>query len=477
MKADFYGRKSNKDNGRSVAGQEQDFRADCDDQGYEVGRIFADPDRSASRYARRPRPDYGELVAHIRSGHCELLSLWESSRGSRNLGEWVTLLDLCRKHNVLIRIISHGRTYDMTVRRDWRTLADEGVDSADESEKISERTRRGKRLAAKQGRPTSRLAYGFRRVYDDRGHFVEQVPHPEQAPVVREVIERIAAGEPFSHICRSLNARGIPAAEGGQWSDRTVRQLATRHSYVGKRVHLGQVVSDGQWPALVDVSVWNAAQLRLAGSDSKHNDPRLAHWLTGVIRCGRCNATLRSTTREAGRKAYECRSCFKVSASARALETIIEAQLLARLSRPDAAAIYAPGDNEEALQQAIADRDALQAHLNQYYDQASRPGAGLSPAGLAAIERNLLPQIEQAEARVRQLTTPPALAALADVDVPGQWSTLPVRVRREVAAAVADIVLDPAARAIGPRFDRDRLAKSRWRGDTKTWGEHWATVS
>ena len=92
--ADAYLRKSNKDDGRSVASQEKDYRDDCEREGLTPGRIFADPDKSASRYARKPRPDYAELVEHIRSGGCELLSLWEASRGSRKLGEWVDLIDI-----------------------------------------------------------------------------------------------------------------------------------------------------------------------------------------------------------------------------------------------------------------------------------------------------------------------------------------------------------------------------------------------
>lgn len=482
MKADFYGRKSNKDQGRSVAGQEQEFRSDCAEQNLDVGKIFADPDRSASRYARKPRPDYEELVQHVRSGKCQVLSLWEASRGSRRIGEWSDFLDLCREKGVLIRIVSHNRTYDPRIRRDWRTLIEEGVDAADEAEKIGERTRRGKRLAAQEGRPASRLAYGFKRVYDERGKFVAQVEHPEQAAVVREIFNRVAAGEPYSTIADDLNDRALTAPEGGPWSDRQVRQVVTKPSYAGQRVHKDEQY-EGQWDALVDPKVWRAANRRATAQSGLNNDPRLSHWLTGVVQCGPCAAalppntekkiTLRSATRADGRKAYECRNCMKVSASAAGLEGVIAPLLKARLSDPRYANVFAPPDNREALEAAEAERDRLKDHLAGFYEQAADPDSGLTAAGLAAVEKRMLPQIADAEALVRRLSTPPALHILADVDIPAEFDNLPIPLRREVVSHVADIVLMPGSKAGGPKFDPWRLAKSRWIGDDKTWGDYW----
>src|SRR5215467_1681910 len=99
---DLYLRKSTRDDGRSVAGQNDDMTSAALGEGLTVGRVFADPDLSASRFARKPRPDYTALLAHIEAGSCRVLGLWEASRGSRNLGEWVALLDLCRRQGTKI---------------------------------------------------------------------------------------------------------------------------------------------------------------------------------------------------------------------------------------------------------------------------------------------------------------------------------------------------------------------------------------
>ena len=57
-------------------------------QGYrETGGV------SASRFATKTRDDFARLLADLESGAfaADVLILWESSRGSRRVGEWVTV--------------------------------------------------------------------------------------------------------------------------------------------------------------------------------------------------------------------------------------------------------------------------------------------------------------------------------------------------------------------------------------------------
>lgn len=81
--ADLYARKSSADGGKPVERQERAWRADCADLEVGPGRVFVDPDFSASRYAKRARPDYLALLEHIRARQCEMVCMWETSRGSR----------------------------------------------------------------------------------------------------------------------------------------------------------------------------------------------------------------------------------------------------------------------------------------------------------------------------------------------------------------------------------------------------------
>jgi site-specific DNA recombinase len=470
--ADIYARKSTADEGRSAASQERDCRADVLDQGWSVGRVFSDPDKSASRYATKARPDWGVLMAHIAAGGCQVLVLWESSRGDRTLASWATFLDACRTTGTLVRVSSHGRTYDPRVRRDWKVLAEDGIDSDDESQKISERTRRGKRAAAAQGRPSGQTPYGYTRVYGADGRLTAQPPHEERAEIVREIFRRVDAGEAVTAVARALTERGVPAPEGGAWPPTTIIKLATNRRYIGRVVHLGQDVGPGMWPALVDVDLFDRVVARLTDPGRRTQRGTELRWLlSGVPRCGRCATGLLRTWRQAGgARRYMCNSCKGILIQAEPLDELVESAVLGRLRRPDALTLFVPQATGGELAEA---RGHLAALRKRHDDHIQLAAAGeLSAAGLAGVEQLLLPQIDRAERRVRALSLPAPLAHLADVDVAATWGALTVQVRRDVVRHLVDLIVGPAVRGRA-RFDRGRLAESRWHGDNKTWGEIW----
>lgn len=469
---DLYLRKSSKDGGRSVDRQRAELVDGAVEAGYTVSsRTFADPEFSASRHARRARPDYAALLEHIRSGQCQAIGLYESSRGSRSLTEWSMLLDLCRDRKVKIWVSTHERVYDLSRRRDWKALADEGVAAADEAELISERTRSGKRKAAREGRPAGRLVYGFTRQYDAAGKFVAQLPHPEQAPVVREIVSRVATGkESIAAIARDLNDREIPAAQGGRWLPTVIRATAMNPSYAGLRVHQGEVVGSAAWDPIVDANVWRRACAVLSAAGRYR--PRtfeLTYWLAGAMRCGRCRAWLASGQRSGGcGRVYRCRSCYKVIVSGPSVEALIEAAMLARLSRPDAAEAFRARPDDEAVHEAEQHLQELRDRLDEHYAESA--AGRLSAAGLSKVEAMLQPQIDTAESKLRRLSLPPALADLADVDIAARWDRFDAATRRAIVRHLTEVVVAPAT-GRGRLFDPTRLDGSRWTGDKLTWGE------
>ena len=86
--------------------------------------------------------------------------IWESSRGSRRVGEWVNLLELCEQRSVSIHVVTHNRTYDPANGRDRRSLLDDAVDGEYESSKMSARLRRAVAANAMAGRPGGRAPMG-----------------------------------------------------------------------------------------------------------------------------------------------------------------------------------------------------------------------------------------------------------------------------------------------------------------------------
>lgn len=171
---------------------------------------YSDP-VSASRFSKKARPGWDALLADVAARRFAYVVLWEPSRGDRKLATWAAFLDSCRETDTGIYITSHGRLYDVRNGRDWRSLAEDGVDSAFETEKTSDRTQRGVAGAVADQLPTGRIPYGYRRTYTNepgrKRPLQHQEPDPDEAPVVREIIGRIAHSESIRAIIADLAER------------------------------------------------------------------------------------------------------------------------------------------------------------------------------------------------------------------------------------------------------------------------------
>jgi len=127
----IYSRQS-EDNRASITQQDQAGQDRAAEEGWPIFAVYRDG-ISASRHAQKQRKEWPKLLADLDRPEVGILWLWETSRGDRELESWAGLLNRCRKHHVRIYVETHGRLYDMANARDWRTLAEDGVDNAYES--------------------------------------------------------------------------------------------------------------------------------------------------------------------------------------------------------------------------------------------------------------------------------------------------------------------------------------------------------
>ncbi len=443
--------------GRSVTEQEQECRRTADLAGWDVVEMFTDNDRSASRYATKSRPAYAGLVEFVRSRSCDVVVTWEASRFQRDLQDYVALRELCRDRGVLWSY--SGRTYDLSRTDDRWTTGQDALLAERESDMTRDRVLRSVRANAEAGRPHGKLLYGYRRIYDDK-ILVEQVPRDDQAAVVREAARRVAGGETPHAIARELNARGIPAPRGGLWDLTQIRRLVTNPAYVGKRVHRGQVVGDATWPALVDAETFYACVARMTDPRRRTvRDSAVKHLLTGIAVCGVCGSPA-AVQKNRGTRSYLCTDGFHVSRQQEAVDDLVTRVVVARLARPDALKLLAPGeDADDQVRGALGEAAEKRARLTQFYDAAA--AGEVTPGALARIEATLLPEIESAERRAREVTVAPVLRQVARADVADIWDGLPITTRREVIRALMEVRIMPAVRG-AQRFDPRSIAIT-WR--------------
>lgn len=304
MRSINYGRQS-KGNAKSIEEQILAMQQDAAEDGHETVAALQDS-VSASRFAKQARGDWAKLLKLIESGATDVVRLWEASRGSRSMADWVGFLDLCRTQGVLIRILTHHRTYDPRLARDRRSLIDDGNDSEYESEKTSERIRRTVLTTATKGGPGGKLEFGYSRTYNERRELVAQTINEAEAAIIREAATRVAKGEALRRIELDFAARGITTRKGAPFDSTRIRRVCTNATYLGVRVHKGEVIGKAIWPAILDKATFELCVARLTDPTRKTwKDGSTKHLLSKIALCAECGS-LMNITNNRGIQYYRC---------------------------------------------------------------------------------------------------------------------------------------------------------------------------
>ncbi|MFF0293179.1 recombinase family protein [Kitasatospora sp. NPDC004614] len=224
-KSEYRGKKNSRK--RSVAEQLTAGRADAERLGVQVGEQgeYVDDGVSASRHAaNRERGDFERLLDDIEHKRLGIVFAWASTRLQRDLAVYVRLRDACAAAGVLW--CYGGKVYDLSNKDDrFRTGLDALVGER-EVDELRDNVMRALRSNAVAGRPQGRAPYGYRRVYDAKtGAYLQTEPEPDEAKIVEEICERVAAGQAYVTIARDLNARGVtPPTEF--WSSKQVERAS-----------------------------------------------------------------------------------------------------------------------------------------------------------------------------------------------------------------------------------------------------------
>jgi DNA invertase Pin-like site-specific DNA recombinase len=446
LRAGLIGRVSEDKSGRvrSVAEQQKVNREHCERNDWLEAAGYED-EGSASRFATKSRPDWLRLQGDIEAGHLDVIMMWDPSRGSRDTEDWFAFLRRCREHDVLIYVTTHSRSYDMSNARDWRTLAEDGIDSAYESEKKSRDVKRGLAANRHDGLPHGRAKFGYEHTYEGKPpKLTGQKPVPEKAAVAREIITRVSMSEPMSAILRDLTERKAPSPPKG-WNRHQILLLAKSVTYIGKiRLETGELI-DAKWPAIVDEDVFWAAQHVLTAPGRKTTRPGKAKYLLSyVMKCGACGEPVSvdpPRNRPKYTMAWHRYKCCQPKAGCASIymaeaDEYVTAEVKLRISQPDWYRHLIVGNDKEIVR-ARAEAARLRAELDEW------AASDISARAYAIREEKLLPLIESAERRAEQLVIPAALRELASpyadtdaisphADVSDRWDDMHIAARRDV---------------------------------------------
>jgi site-specific DNA recombinase len=259
----------------------------------------------------------------------------------------------------------------------------QGMIAEYEREKIIERTRRGRRYAARQGRLSvfTTAPFGYRRVRTAQGgRTVDWEVVPADAAIIKLIFELVGVGGySLGQVRRELFARGLRTPTGNEhWDNGTLRGMLTNPAYQGtarygkermvprkpgRRPKRGDPAVPRQSkvtertspeeqeaipvPALVDPKLFQAVGERME-ENRKRNRERTApaHLLSGLLICGCCGcAYCGRRRRNSSRGSYYCIGtekhrrlgkfvCDNTTADGPSLEELVWNQLCDLLQNP-----------------------------------------------------------------------------------------------------------------------------------------------
>ena len=443
-----------------VTRQREDCEQRCRDRGWMVAALESDNDMSASRSRRRP--GFEALLEHLAAERARMVVCWHLDRLQRSRADELRLYELCQAKDIVVSLV---RGPDL----DWRSPTGRYV--ADnlsalarmEVEMKADRQRRASDQRAQQGRP-----YGGRRPfgYEDGGLELRAF----EAELLREAARVVILGGSIGQVAKDWNARWIATATGRPWVTTTVREVLLRPRNVGRRIHRGVDIGPAVWEPVFDEGTYSAVRAILTNpSRSEHLQGAPARYLlSGIASCGveGCGLPLWGTRRESGMPVYRCQSRRHITIRADRVEARVIEVIVARMKRPDAAAMFAAPDHRDDLLEWQAQEKVLKVRKTEAADMFAR--GVLEAEQLAAATIRLNEDLGRVQARLAAVVSGSAFAQLTAVaDIPSEvrgWAVNDPAQFRALVSWMTQIRVFPPGRGCG---FRDDLVAFDWR-------DHWS---
>jgi site-specific DNA recombinase len=296
--------------------------------------VFVDNSRSAWSRGRK-RPGWDQLLERAQRREFRHVIAYHPDRLMRQPRDLEELLQVSDEHQIMLHGEANRR--NLSDPDDRFILRIEVAHACRSSDDTSRRLKSALKERAETGLPHS----GKRRFgYEADGMTIREA----EAEIVREVFDRYLKGQSPSAIALILHKRGIKTVYGKEWSQGTVRALLDSRHVAGIRMHQGEEVGPGKWPAIIDRGTWEETRARREYRSAIHQtnlELRRFYLLRGLVMCSRCG-TLMSGTKVGAVPSYLCtrksrngdKKCVRRIAAVKLEEFVTEAaiDLLGRLT-------------------------------------------------------------------------------------------------------------------------------------------------
>jgi DNA invertase Pin-like site-specific DNA recombinase len=433
----------------AVSRQEAECRELADRNRWDVAQVYSDNDKSATNGRR---PQWEKLLADLRNGQYDVLICWHTDRLYRRLRDLVELVEIAEKRALRIASVK-AADIDLSTPSGRMLAGMMGHAARYEVEQKGARQVAANQAAARRGIVRwTRRPYG----YDRSGDRIVVVS--AEARELRKAAKKVLAGATMQSIVTDLNRRGVKTSLGGPWNITGLRRLLINPRHAGRAVSVGEDYGKGLWPAIFtkDTADQLVSVLTDSGRRTAPASLNIKYLLTGLIFCGKCGDKMYACPAENPRRMiYRCLKTH-LGRGLRDVDEVVEAAVIARLSRSDAVDLFAPDVDLDGLRVRVTElrerRDGLAGLLADGL---------LSPAAVRVQAAKLTAKIGDLERDILAATGDGPLANIVGADdVAATWTGLPLLAKREIIDTLMTVTILPAGK--GVRFDLDQVT-IEWR--------------
>jgi DNA invertase Pin-like site-specific DNA recombinase len=458
MRTAIYTRASSDRDGERLAVRrhEEDCRALCERKSWDVVGVYEDNDTSATN--GKARPEYERMWADVQSGGLDAVVCWDVDRLTRTPREMEDVILLADR--VGLELATVTGEIDLGTPTGRLTARIKGSVARMEIEQKSARQKRANVQSAQAGKVSGG---GYRAFgYERDGVTADAV----EADVVREMAKRLLAGESLNSVARGLAKRGIVTTAGNPWTPQSVKQTMTGVRLSGRREHLGEVVGEGVWPAIISVEDSDRLRMLLMHRPPPRplsGAPR-TYLLSGLLVCGKCGfAMVGKRKRDVPR--YVCRTiagtgrCGGIVTNAERTDELVRQTVLTVLASAEFAETARAKRNADPEIAATVERaQSKLTELAKMWADGELDGASWKTA-----RETVQGRLAAAEKVLAKSTGPDPLGAFTGTysQMTERWARMNRSQRRAVVdAVVEEIRVLPSGDRVDGR--RDRFDPSRF---------------
>lgn len=299
-----------KDESTSIARQNQELTALAEREGWTIVKTFTDDGLSGGK----PRANADKALQMLRNNEADVIAVYKFDRWSRMGARAVADLQDTLDYRASIRkpalfvalqdgLRSNLPTWDIQV-------ALTAALGRSERELIRSRVSDARKYQRKARKHSGVPPFGYRPIPHPSGQGRALEINPEEAAVIRRMVEEVLSGVTAYAVAKNLNADGVKPRKAAKWTASTVADILRGDAILGYMTHRlpgeGTRVSrplldenglpEQVWPPLVTVE--ESAQLRAlltrpAWNPNGTTRTRATRLLSGLAECATCGSALR----------------------------------------------------------------------------------------------------------------------------------------------------------------------------------------